>query len=48
MLGNRLALAALAAVALITLLAAAPAGAEDLQSELERRRSATTATGSNS
>jgi murein DD-endopeptidase MepM/ murein hydrolase activator NlpD len=39
MLGNRLALAALVAVALIALLAAAPAGADDLQSELEAKQS---------
>lgn len=39
MLGNRLALAAVAVAALIALLAAAPAGAEDLQSELEAKQS---------
>jgi murein DD-endopeptidase MepM/ murein hydrolase activator NlpD len=39
MLGNRLALAAVAVTALIALLAAAPAGAEDLQSELEAKQS---------
>jgi murein DD-endopeptidase MepM/ murein hydrolase activator NlpD len=39
MLGNRLALAAVAVTALIALLAAAPAGAEDLQAELEAKQS---------
>jgi len=39
MLGNRLALAAVAVTALIALLAAAPAGADDLQSELEAKQS---------
>jgi murein DD-endopeptidase MepM/ murein hydrolase activator NlpD len=39
MLGNRLALAAVAVTALIALFAAAPAGAEDLQAELEAKQS---------